>query len=301
MTPTPSSTPWDFSPAIDLLRALSLSKVAPPPWSPSTLEDASEIQKLGDAPSLGNFGRIFDFIEEERTRNNPQLNAGEDLVSKQRVAVAENIHDSPSGQAVLHTERAKEKFEVVSSETFSSSNLGVWSKRRPKPKSTAGAVSSGSGKLDFQTNSFQDSTTESESENDLEQLRRSPNRTAVIQTMLRPLSGKAQGTSPPSSPSPPKSSHFSILKRERPTPDRFRTPFSDKVTRDQSRIVAIDGFNIRERRLKLIASLCQDFPEQSQMLLNPGMLHSSFHSLNTDASGVHVFVDISNVSGYLVS
>lgn len=169
------------------------------------------------------------------------------------------------------------------------------SHKRQKPTKQKTRTTLELRKENLGANAAQDSTTEPESENELERLRRSPDRTVVIRSMLGPLSGKAPGTSPPSSPSPSKSASLTILKRVELVSDPFHSRLSDFKAGKQPQIVAIDGLDARRRKLKLIASLFHNFPGQSLGMLNEGILDPSFLSSNTDNAGIHVFVDISNV------
>lgn len=142
-----------------------------------------------------------------------------------------------------------------------------------------------------------DTFTDDESGKELEALRKSPDRRAVIANLLgrpRPVE-----VTPPTSPSPPKEA--SILR----TPARKEWPVSQPFLwsasatsspASKTRITPIDGLTARLRKAHLVRDLTRRFPEEDKYLKNTGLLEPAFSPLNTSPIGVHVFIDMSNIS-----
>lgn len=145
-----------------------------------------------------------------------------------------------------------------------------------------------------------DTTTDDDSGEELELLRRhSPDRRALIAGLLgRP---RPEFT-PPTSPSPPKEN--SILrktsKKEWPVANPFlwsapSLPAPSAASKQQT-IVPVDGLTSRLRKIHLINTLAANFQDEQKYLRNSGLLESAFSPLNTSPIGVHVFIDLSNIS-----
>ena len=142
-----------------------------------------------------------------------------------------------------------------------------------------------------------DTVTDAESSEELERLRRSPDRRAVIQDILgRHRPSTRDTSSPPTSPSPPKSDVRSIKKEWPPSDpflwsvDEFRSSFS------RIQIAPQDGLSATARKRQLITRLTRSFPAESKYLSNSGLIEPAFTPLNVSTVGIHVFIDISNVS-----
>lgn len=139
--------------------------------------------------------------------------------------------------------------------------------------------------------------TDDESNEELEALRKSPDRRAVIASLLgrpRPVE-----ITPPTSPSPPKENN--ILR----TPKRKEYPVSQPFLwsapavaspAPKSTITPIDGLTPRLRKQFLVRDLGRRYPEEDRYLKNTGLLEPAFCPLNTSPIGIHVFIDMSNIS-----
>lgn len=130
---------------------------------------------------------------------------------------------------------------------------------------------------------------------ELERLRRSPDRRGVIASLLgRP---RPHEVTPPTSPSPPKESSRlrTPSKKEWPVSNPFlwTAPISSP---SKTVITAQDGLTPRLRKIKLINQLAQQYQTEAKYLKNSGLQEPAFSPLNTSSIGVHVFIDMSNIS-----
>lgn len=290
--------PWDFGPAIDLLRTLSVSTKAPAPWSSSDSHNTRASEAQDESATLGNFSKIFDHLQQERAKKSSKLKHEQNANLQRRYTGDERAEAKPAQNAGsldedLGTSLGGENaLEILSK--ISHVQKRISRKRRQTLERRVVALEATRG--DSDASAGEDSGTEPDSDDDLENLRRSPDRTAVIRSILEPMRSKTQAGSPPTSPSPPKPAAVAVLRRERPVSDPFHARIGEKASFKQSQILPIDGLDTIQRRLKLIALLHRDFPEQFRTLLNEGILDSSFLPQNVSPSGIHVFIDISNVA-----
>lgn len=142
-----------------------------------------------------------------------------------------------------------------------------------------------------------DTVTELESGEELEALRKSPDRRAVIASLLgRP---RPVDITPPTSPSPPKET--SILRtpkgKEWPVSQPFlwSAPIHTSPA-SKTNIAPIDGLTPRLRKQHLVRDLARRYSEEDRYLKNAGLLEPAFSPLNTSPIGIHVFIDMSNIS-----
>ncbi|OQV11187.1 NYN domain-containing protein [Cladophialophora immunda] len=140
-------------------------------------------------------------------------------------------------------------------------------------------------------------TTDLESGEELESLRRSPDRRAVIDSILgRNRPGFRDNSSPPTSPSPPKA-EIRTPQRDFVVSNPFVWPATPVSTPSKNIVITPrDGLTARTRKQALITELMRRHPEEQTYLTNPGLLEPAFSPLNTSSIGIHVFVDISNIS-----
>ncbi|KAL9621439.1 MAG: hypothetical protein Q9160_004082 [Pyrenula sp. 1 TL-2023] len=297
MTLETQATPWDFSPAIELLRTLSVSTRAPAPWSSFDSHNTLINEAPDKSTTLGNFSKVFDYLQEERAKKSVKQNHKQDGNLQRQYTNGESIEEKLYLNAVSRDEDlgvylgVENAIETPSKTSYVQKRVS----RKKRQKLERRAVAREATKDNSDASIGEDSGTGLDSADDLKKLRRSPDRTAVIRSILGPLPGKAQTGSPPTSPSPPKSTTVAILKRERPVSDPFHARTGAKASFKQPQILPVDGLDAKQRRLKLIALLCRDFSEQSRTLLNEGILDSSFLPQNVSTSGIHVFIDISNI------
>ena len=290
---SPSEIPaWDFSPAIDLLKTLShsepknsISTTPRPPERSAFSEPPLVLSQADDEElSLGNFSRIWEYLSV--SRNGGKVDEGKSLEEDaERVAKEVRWRDEVSGADLE---------DNVDSTYFVSTKTRKRAARRLQAKQRADKAAS------TQINSYEDGSdsanfTENDSGEELRRLRRSPDRRAVIQGILQQSSKDAVDLpSPPTSPSPPKQS-LRVLKKDWPISNPFQWSASTNSGSNRSQLLPLDDLSQEQRRSKLIARLAECYPSEGKYLKNKGLIHPEFTPLNTSDSGVHVFVDISNV------
>ncbi len=292
MQSLPESPAWDFSPAIDLLKALSysdpnnsISRTLSPPKKSSFPNPALVLGQADDEElSLGNFSRIWEYLSLSRSGGKrDEANTLEE--DPERVAKEVRWRDEVSGADLE---------DNVDSTCSSSTRTRKRAARRLRAKERADKAAS------TQINTYENGSdsancTENDSGEDLKRLRGSPDRRAVIQEILQRSSKDADDLpSPPTSPSPPKHS-LRVLKKDWPISNPFQWSTSMNSGPNRSQILPLGNLSQEQRRSKLIARLAECYPSEGKYLKNKGLVHPEFTPLNTSDAGVHVFVDISNV------
>jgi hypothetical protein len=286
---------WDFSPAIDLLKTLSFSD---PRENQSSTHDPSEecsdshpplilSQAKDEDLSLGNFNRIWEYLSLSHNKGNrfEERPLEED---DERVAKEVRWRDEVSG-ADLEDNVDIQYINTPSLKTLQRSAR----RRRAKERQIQAAAS--------QINSYEtdsDSATDNGSgKEELERLRRhSPNRRAVIQDILRHSSNNGtEIPSPPTSPSPPKES-LRVLRKDGPVSNPFQwSATTSHAASHRNQILPLGNLTKEQRKSRLIARLAERYAPEAKYLKNKGLVHPEFTPLNTSDSGIHVFIDISNV------
>ncbi len=287
MQPSDEIPSWDFSSAIDLLKTLS----SPPPSF-----DLSERSRYLDPPlvlsqakdeelSLGNFSKIWDFLSSSPNSGSraKQYSLQEDA---EHMAKEVRWRDEVSG-ADLEDNVDPEQHDIAAAlrtKTRKERRL------RARERTQKGA-SRQTGSLEAAPDSALD-----ESGDELNRLRRSPDRRAVIQDILhRPSMHAVEPPSPPTSPSPPKES-LRILRKEWPISNPFQWSASTShASYNRNQVLPLGNLSQEQRKTKLISRLSEVFPSEAKYLKKKGLIHPEFTPLNTSDSGVHVFIDVSNV------
>lgn len=162
-----------------------------------------------------------------------------------------------------------------------------------------------------------DTTTDDESDGESRHLQRSPDRRAIHHILHGSPDHDASGSnenensSPPTSTSPPKESKVQSFQQRWPTSHPFywqavrtyrpATEAIDWQTRtqwhtSQPQVEPLVMLSPAERKAKLTLMLIENFPEEQKYLFNAGLPDPAFTSINIVDIGIHVFVDISNVS-----
>jgi hypothetical protein len=287
---------WDFGPAIDLLRTLSFSEsrhgtstpfILPEPSTPSApplvLSQADD-----EELSLGNFSRIWEYLSSSRSSESRHEGKSVDE-DAERVAKEVRWRDEVSGADLEDNVDAEQGLSAASLRTKKRSE------RRARARDRAQRVAVGKSGP-YEPGSESANVTEIESAEESDTIRRSPDRRAVIQDILR-RSGKnaVDPPSPPTSPSPPKRS-LRVLRKEWPVSNPFQWSASTgQAGSHATRLRPLGNLSPEQRRSKLISRLAECYPSEAKYLKNKGLVHPEFTPLNTSDSGVHVFVDISNV------
>ncbi|KIX00836.1 uncharacterized protein Z518_09901 [Rhinocladiella mackenziei CBS 650.93] len=282
---------WDLDSAIKLLNTLSLKQYdpasAPGLISPPD-ENAIDKHKIH---SLGDFSALWDFLgRPQHADEKPAMELVKYKVNDEPVAELD-INQLDKGV------RWKDEVDGADLEDNVPPNkLGASYIRNQKRTARRARAKERALQLSAQRKPLSD-TTDLESAEELESLRRSPDRRAIIDDILgRPRPVPRENTSPPTSPSPPKA--------EERNPKRdwsLSNPFlwtSPGVPSPSKRTVITprDGLSPRQRKLALIAELMRQHQEEKRYLKNSALLEPAFTPLNISNIGIHVFVDISNIS-----
>jgi hypothetical protein len=290
MPPQTDGPDWDFSSAINLLKSLSLSnnEAKPAPSSPPrpSFEPGQTLILNNTSSHLGDFSSLWSLF-------GGSLNETVDNVPLSELD-AENISKGVRWRDELDGADLEDNLEPSPFDTAASIRTQKRAARRARAKLRAEKLGdlSNTGK-----GTVSDTATDAESGGELERLRRSPDRRAVIQDILgRNRPSTRDTSSPPTSPSPPKDDIRSAKKKwpvSHPflwSVDEFRSPTS------RSQVFPRDGLSTVARKVQLIKMLAADFPTESQYLSNSGLIEPAFTPLNVSTIGIHVFIDISNVS-----
>ncbi len=288
---------WDLDGAIKLLNNLSF-EIRDPELCQDVIQLSSkaQIEQNGIEGSLGDFSALWDFLGKPQTPD--ELQAAE--------LIKYAINDKPVAEVDLNqlNKGVRWRDEVDGAdlednvEPATDKTMAAYLRnqkraaRRTKAKEKAAQIAN----IATPDKTISD-TSDHESGEELESLRRSPDRRAVIDSILgRSRPSLHDNSSPPTSPSPPKA-ELRTPKRDLPISNPFiwNTPNSSTPTRSTV-IAPRDRLTPRDRKHALITELIRQHPEEKKYLKNAGLLEPAFTPLNVSSIGVHVFVDISNIS-----
>ncbi|MBV35067.1 MAG: hypothetical protein CMP47_06355 [Rickettsiales bacterium] len=282
---------WDLDSAISLLKNLSL-KSRDPSVAPQLLHPSSDGDKSheNNNVSLGDFTSLWNFLGRPYTADEEQVSG----------LVKYEVNNEPVAELDLNqpNKGVRWRDEVDGAdlednvEPVKVTAAYIRNKKRAERRARAKERVE---KLAAQQKSTSD-TTDLESGEELESLRRSPDRRAVIDDILGRTRPSLRDSSPPTSPSPPKA-EIRTPKRDYPVSHPFLwTAPGVPSTSKRSAIAPRDGRSSQERKRALISELARQFPEVKKYLKNSGLLEPAFTPLNVSNIGIHVFVDISNIS-----
>jgi hypothetical protein len=291
MPPQTDAPDWDFSSAIYLLKSLSLSNHGggPAPYSlpPPAVQDDQTLILNKTSSHLGDFGSLWSLL-------GGSLNevVGDISISELE---AENTSKGVRWRDEFDGADLEDNVEPSSFDTAASIRTQKRASRRARARLRAAKLEDtptiGKGTVS-------DTATDAESGEELERLRRSLDRKAVIQDILgRHRPSTRDTSSPPTSPSPSKSD-VRLIKKEWPPSDPFLWPVDEfRSSFSRIQIAPQDGLSVTARKRQLITMLTRSFPTESKYLSNSGLIEPAFTPLNVSTIGIHVFIDISNVSG----
>lgn len=292
MPDDPDPLSWDLTSAINLLNSLSASKhdssavSLPVTSSEEGAEDASDRDL-----NLGDFSKIWKYLgrplpaEDEESAKLVNYEVNDVLVGEldlNQLSKAVRWRDEVDGADL-------EDNVEPNKPTAASLRNRKRAERRARAKERAENLST--------TKQPQVSdTTDLESGEELESLRRPSDRRAVIDTILgrsRPIPGDT--SSPPTSPSPP-TAEPRTPKRNWPISNPFLWTPTEVSSPKRVFIGPRDGLTPRARKQALISELMKHYPDEKKYMKNSGLLEPAFIPLNISKIGVHVFVDISNIT-----
>jgi hypothetical protein len=292
MTAHYSRSPWDLSPAISLLNALALPQSGPQadrPASPPKNDAEETALVLSTNSTLGDFSSLWDYLGRPHVVQDITQLVDHD---------GNNILAAELDAGALKGVRWRDELDgadlednVQPTTVFSAASIATQNRaaRRARARERATQLAAARG-------AATDTATDADSGQELDGLRRSPDRRSLIANLIgRPRPEDRTDGSPPTTPSPPKA--------EFRTPTRkldFSSPFlwQSSTPKSPSRyhITPQDGLTPQERKAALLTKLIRAHPSEKKYLINPGLPLPAFIPLNTSPIGIHVFIDISNIT-----
>ena len=289
----------DLGSVIELLHRLSgpartISEDPTPPshTQPAAFQTSSTRHKEPSLADLGDFNNLWDHLGVS-TNGAPTEDPRESFKDIQASAAAVDLDYDQLGKAVKWRDEIdgadlEDNVEPEPFDTAASLRTKARAARRAKAKVKARQLAKYREETQGQ---LTDTATDGESAEELEKLRRSPDREAIIQNILQ---RSRPAGSPPTSPSPPKP-ELKLPSRNWPISNPFTWSHAETRTSSRPSIRPIDSLSAEARKKQLLAVLKKEFPAESKYLSNQGLLQPLFTPLNTSASGIHVFVDFSNI------
>lgn len=284
---------WDLGAAISLLNVLPLSQFRPAvddqPRAPNDEFKQQELVPSDSKPSLGDFNVLWDYLDRPRVVQELLQSVDSD---GHNILAAELDAEPLKGVRWRDELDGADLEDNVEAAQFASAASLATQKRAARRARAKGKAASFAAERGGAT----DTATDVESGNELESLRRSPDRRAVIASLLgRPRPEDRDTGSPPTSPSPSKAEFRTPAKKlDFSSPFLWQAPTLKSPSKQT--VVPQDGFTPQERKSALITKLIQDHTSEKRFLKNPGLPEPAFTPLNTSAKGIHVFVDISNIT-----
>lgn len=286
-----TETDWDFSSAIELLKSLSLSNnnVFPAPSKALPDNDKREEALIvnNTSSNLGDFSSLWSLFGGSLSEIVPEAALSE--LEAEHTSKGVRWRDEVDGADL------EDNVESTPLETVASLRTQKRAARRVRARLRADGFTS---KVATEKGTASDTGTDAESGEDLERLRRSPDRRSVIQNILGRQGPSARdNVSPPSSPSPPKS-NIKPVDKDWPIANPFLWSANDFVRSSpfKTHIIPRDGLSPAARKARLLSMLAKDFRPELKYLSNSGLMEPAFTPLNVSTIGIHVFIDISNVS-----
>lgn len=302
MQTQPELSTWDFTPVINLLHTLSPREAntpSPLPLSPPAATGAA-IARLatvlvedGDAPQLGDFRKVFEFLgQAEQISETPAIpSSGESGKENYELTVG----DALLGKGVRWRDEVDgADLEDNAEPDLTVSAASLRTQKRAARRARAKQKQELSQRQAEEPAQKVDSATEGESEAEVHSVRHSADRRAIIQQILH---GSMQPDySTPTTSSPPKQSNLTPKKLWPISQPHLWNESSGFSFSSRPQVQPLLQLTPAERKAKLILMLIERHPEESKYLINPVLQDPSFCAGNVLDIGIHVFVDISNVS-----
>ena len=280
-----TSLSWDFDSAINLLSKLSLTTSPRKEESDPLSEATSDASEHDGGVRLGDFNSIWDLLGSPRVVDDDYSK----YIAQHEANDASETDLSRVDKAIRwRDEDGADLEDNIEPETTILTKNQKRAARRARARERT-------DKSTGQQPAVSDTETGRESDDELESLRRSPDRTSVIASILGRKRPGADDNSPPTSPSPPKA--YTTPKKERPISQPFIWTAPGVPSLYHRHIIAPrDGLTNLGRKQDLISKLKERFPDEKKYLKSTGLIEPTFTSLNVSDIGIHVFIDISNIS-----
>ncbi|RMZ85805.1 hypothetical protein DV737_g384, partial [Chaetothyriales sp. CBS 132003] len=282
-----ATSAWDFESAISVLNKLSLT--APFVEAESTTPPLALQTPLvnGGGSSLGDFGSLWDLLA---------CPAAVDKNYSSTLALRQPYQPDDPSETDTSTAGKSLRWrdqDGADLEDNIEPEPGTLTKtqRRAARRAKAGKRAT---KLSYHQCSLSDTEPRPESSDELESLRKSPDRTVIIDGILGRRRPSMHDPSPPTSSSPPKA--YTTPKKQGPVAQSSIWSAPGVPSPSRYVIAQRDGLMSRDRSRALISQLTADFPDEKKYLRNKGLIEPTFTALNVSNIGIHVFIDISNIS-----
>ena len=293
MTSQVDRSPWDLGPAISLLTVLSPSQLSPQAdqRAPSPTPKAKErsLVSSSNKHNLGDFSTLWDYLGRPHVVQELTQSVDPD---------GNNILSAELDAAALKAVRWRDEldgadFEDNAQPAITTSIASLATQRRAARRARAREKAA---QFVADAGAATDTATDAESGHELESLRRSPDRRSLIANLIgRPRPEDVNDGSPPTSPSPPKAEFRNSAKKlDFSSPFLWQSPTPKSPSRYT--ITPQDGLSSEERKAALITKLIRNHQSEKKYLKNPGLPEPAFTPLNTSPIGIHIFIDISNIT-----
>ena len=282
---------WGFDAAIQLLRPPPPTKSLPSEPVPTLIPEPENDETPGEEGDLGNFEELWEYFKRLRLTRAPIFEREVlpwPTISDVAEVDADDVPTTAAEQNVASRNTEDENVDLTTATVLASLKTRKRAERRARARERIAKQLS--------QNLFSaDTPTELESADELEGLRRSPDRRALIADIVgRPRPKPKTDATPPTSPSPPKQKHTTSA-----TQWPISNPFSWQIAAvspySKSYVGPIDGLTPNTRKKELIGQLLSQFSDEKRFLKNAGLPEPAFTALNVSHRGIHVFIDISNI------
>lgn len=285
-----SSSSWSFEPAITLLKAtangdptLEATEIAQPELSPLPTPAPQYAARGG----LGDFTQIWKHLGVNYS--SPDAHTVDDAYDEAKLGSSIGSDASQLVKAVKWRDEqdGADLEDNVEPEQVTASNLRTRKRAARRARARERELQLAQATFD----PVSDTASDGESGEELESVRRSPDRRSLIADLVgRPRPRPTENISPPTSPSPPKERAVlrTPTKKEWPTANPFlwSTPILQSST-SKNTILPTDGLTPYLRKVSLISQLSLRFPDEQKYLKNEGLRSPAFSPLNTSPIGIH--------------
>ncbi|KAI9723624.1 MAG: hypothetical protein M1812_000924 [Candelaria pacifica] len=304
----PEGSSWDLTPVFNLINSLSSGKGTPAHHDTArstTNAPYSDNNDLADSTSgLGDFSRLWDYLGQPQDLPPPTFEKEDPLVSKRELGLNGLVEISP----VLKGVRWRDEVDGTDLEDIDQLGRGNLSLKSAKKQRKLANRLRRSQELVQQLEAKKGNPritklpSDIESDNDLQRLRPSPAQRANLHHISSAIQSNAENrslhysSSPPSSTSPAKSPPIQspVLTWPVSNPNRLNPACLPWVP-PRSHIEPLIATSGPNKKAKLTQSLIRRFESEKKSLMNPFPLHNPTTAIDSNASGLHVFVDASNI------
>ena len=309
---------WDLSPVIDLIHSLASSKPKEPELAyfsdrgsatssgQASPSDEGESQDTNDSPppSLGDFDAVWKYLGKSPEGQIPDLVAQAPDAEVTTQGKLRTIDGFPTLIPIkgVHWQDGVGQSDVEIDESLAT----------PKPSKRAERASAKAAREDKLRDAIQasknakkeirkkgknlskSSKSDSEADSDTLSAKKPIDRRAILSEYVHGSDGPPVTVTPKpkytASPATPKT--WPVSNPQLWQPFAYPSPSTQRIS-------PLISESVEQRRLRLLRTLLQRFPDESRLLSSPGLIDPAFIKINKAETGVHVFIDASNVCALL--